>query len=284
MREMGSQGVTEVYRFTKLNDDGKTRSPKGRIILSFDRYRLPATVDVAWYKCKVELYIPNPKRCKNCQRLGHTAKRCSSPPSCANCGLPPHPENCTRSFCLNYNDQHSALDKQCPRFIHMREILKIKTVNYCSMGEARCKYREINPSGSQRISKSNTYAVVASQIVSNKPLTPTSSNEKPVLPSIKNYIAKPVPLPAKDNIEKIKTTAHIEKTKTTTHKPKSNNRNPPESPVLNSTQQSTSCNESNLSSLNEPSISNYSRVPTRGGSNIHRHLSTDYSAGLPMSF
>ncbi|KAL9887127.1 uncharacterized protein ACN427_012686 [Glossina fuscipes fuscipes] len=198
-------------------------------------------------------------RCKNCQRLGHTAKRCTSPPSCANC-LPPHTENCTRNFCLNCDDQHSALDKERPRFIQMREILKIKTENYCSMGEARRKYRETNPSGTKKIQKSNVYAAVASQIEPSKTSTATASNEKPVPPLTKNYIAKPVTSLAKDNIEKIKTTANIEKIKTTTHMPKSNNLDPPESPVLNSTQQITSCNESNLSCLNQPAISNYSRA------------------------
>ncbi|KAL9903662.1 uncharacterized protein ACN2A1_004383 isoform 1-T1 [Glossina fuscipes fuscipes] len=253
VREMGIQGVTEAYKLTKLNDDAKTRSPTGRIILTFDRYRLPRTVDVAWYKCKVELYIPNPMRCKNCQRLGHTAKRCTKAASCANCGHPPHTESCTRSFCINCNDQHSALDKQCPRFIQMREILKIKTENYCSVGEARRKYRERNPSVGQGIGKSNTYAAVASQIVHSKPLTQTLSNKKHVPPLTKNYIAKPVTSLAKDNIEKTKATANIEKIKTTTHMLKSNIPNSPESPALNFTQQITSGNESILSSINQPS-------------------------------
>ncbi|KAL9876462.1 uncharacterized protein ACN2A1_013137 [Glossina fuscipes fuscipes] len=272
VREMGNQGVTEIYKFTKLNDDGKTRSPTGRIILTFDRYRLPRTVDVAWYKCKVELYIPNPMRCKNCQRLGHTAKRCTNAASCANCGHLPHTESCTRSFCINCNDQHSELDKQCPLFVQMREILKIKTENYCSMGEAH------------GIGKSNTYAAVASQIEPSKTLTPTASNEKPVPPLTKNYIAKPVTSPAKDNIEKTKATANIEKIKTTTHMLKSNISNSPESPAVNFTQQITSVNESILSSFNQPSISNYSRAPTRCALNLPNHLSTDCSAGNNKSF
>ncbi|KAL9875237.1 uncharacterized protein ACN427_013453 [Glossina fuscipes fuscipes] len=257
---------------------------QGKIILTFDRYRLPRTVDVAWYKCKVELYIPNVMRCKNCQRLGHTAKRCTNAASCANCGHPPHAESCTRSFCINCNDQHSALDKQCPRFVQMREILKIKTENYCSMGEARRTYRERNPSVAHGIGKSNTYAAVASQIEPSKTLTPTVSNEKPVPPLTKNYIAKPVTSLAKDNTEKTKATANFEKIKTTTHMLKSNIPNSPESPVLNFTQQITSGNESILSSINQLSISNYSRAPTRCASNVPNHLSTDYSAGKNKSF
>ncbi|KAL9930472.1 uncharacterized protein ACN427_014918 [Glossina fuscipes fuscipes] len=207
-------------------------------------------------------------RCKNCQRLDHTAKRCTNAASCANCGHPPHTESCTRSFCINCNDQHSALDKQCPRFVQMREILKIKTENYCSMGEARRTYRERNPSVAHGIGKSNTCAAVASQNKPRKPLTATASNEKPVPPLTKDYIAKPVKLLAKDNIEKTKATANIEKIQTTTYMLKSNIPNSPESPALNFTQHITSGNEPILSSINQPSISNYSRVPTRCNSNL----------------
>ncbi|KAL9872522.1 uncharacterized protein ACN2A1_014572 [Glossina fuscipes fuscipes] len=207
-------------------------------------------------------------RCKNCQRLGHTAKRCTNAASCANCGHPPHTESCNRSFCINCNDQHSALDKQCPRFVQMREILKIKTENYCSMGETRRTYRERNPSVAHGIGKNNTYAAVASQIEPSKTLTATASNEKPVPPLTKNYIAKPVTSLAKESPalnftqhitsgnesilssinqpSKTKATANIEKIKTTTHLLKSNIPNSPESPAVNFTQQITSVNESIL--------------------------------------
>ncbi|KAL9900525.1 uncharacterized protein ACN427_007709 isoform 1-T1 [Glossina fuscipes fuscipes] len=166
----------------------------------------------------------------------------------------------------------------------MREILKIKIENYYSMGKARRKYWELNPSAAQGIGKSNTYAAVDLLIEPNEPLTATPSNEEPVLPSAKNCTAKPVPSPAKDNIEKTKATPNIEKIKTTTRILKSNKLNYPESPALNFTQQITSCNESNLLSLNQPSISNYSRAPTRCTSNVRNRLSADYSAGKNKVF
>ncbi|KAL9887407.1 uncharacterized protein ACN2A1_009553 [Glossina fuscipes fuscipes] len=177
---------------------------------------------------------------------------------------------------------------------------------------------------------------VASQIEPSKTLTATASNEKPVPPLIKNYIAKPVTSLAKDNIEKTKATANIEKIKTTTlmlksnipnspessalnfnqqitsgnesilssinqpsktkataniektkttiHMLKSNIPNSPESPAINFTQQITSGNEPILSSINQPSISNYSRAPTRCASNAPNHPNTDYSAGKNKTF
>ena len=73
-QEMKSQGVTSGYKLTKPSEDGNSRIPSGKIILIFDLYRLPSSVDVAWYKCKVDHYIPNPMRCRNFQRLGLTEK------------------------------------------------------------------------------------------------------------------------------------------------------------------------------------------------------------------
>ncbi|KAL9923766.1 uncharacterized protein ACN2A1_003314 isoform 1-T1 [Glossina fuscipes fuscipes] len=83
---------------------------------------------------------------------------------------------------------------------------------------------------------------------------------------------------------KTKATANIEKIKTTTHLLKSNIPNSPECPALNFTQHITSVNESILSSINQTSISNYSRAPTRCASNVPNHLNTDYSAGKQAKF
>lgn len=181
VEEMKIQGVTEVYKFTKLNEDMKTRSATGKMVLTFDLYRLPSIVDVAWYKCKVDHYIPNPMMCKNCQRLGHTNKRCKGEATCPQCSLPPHDkEKCTRTLCTNCSGDHSSTDKSCPRYIQMKEILKIKTKEYCSLGEARRKYKETNPI--LLTTTNNSYASIANESptkrkenINNQPTTPNTA-------------------------------------------------------------------------------------------------------------
>lgn len=175
VEEMKDQGVTEVYKFTKLNEDGKTRSPTGKMIITFNLYRLPQCVDVAWYKCKVEHYYPNPMRCINCQRLGHTKKRCRGETTCPECSLPPHESKCTRILCSNCSGRHSSADKNCPRYKQMQEILKIRTVNYCSIGEARRMYRENNP-----ITTTNdiTYANITTESPTKRKEAKNSTNEQ----------------------------------------------------------------------------------------------------------
>lgn len=142
--ELKPQGVTAAYKFTRPSENGPI--PTGRIVLTFDMLRLPSEVDVAWYKVKVSPYVPNPMRCKNCQKLGHTSKRCRSNATCFACNLPPHnPDLCSRTMCANCSGSHTADDKNCPKYQQLKEILKIKVTEYCSISEARRLYNSRNP-------------------------------------------------------------------------------------------------------------------------------------------
>ena len=143
--EMQSQGVTDVYKFTKTTPENNLRAT-GLVLFTFDRFRPPSTVDLGWHKVKIEEYFPNPMRCRKCQLLGHTTKRCTSSEACENCNLAPHqPENCTRTSCANCTESHPSSSKSCNEYIKAKEILKIKTIRKCSMADAKKIYKEINP-------------------------------------------------------------------------------------------------------------------------------------------
>ncbi|XP_036345013.1 uncharacterized protein LOC118754252 [Rhagoletis pomonella] len=151
-----SQGVVAVYKFTK--DRNGIKSPTGRIVLTFNLYKVPSVIDVAWYSLKVEEYFPTPMRCRNCQLLGHTLKRCNNNPTCETCNLPPHnPEKCQRLMCANCFGSHSASDKDCPQYLQQKQILKIKTQNKCDFKEARRLYKIQNPAS---INHKQTYSSV----------------------------------------------------------------------------------------------------------------------------
>lgn len=115
IEEMRDQGVTDVYKFKKIEKRDvagivkDVEVPSGLVLFTFDLFRPPTTLNVGWYKLKVEEYFPNPMRCKKCQLLGHTIKRCTRSETCVTCNLPPHPSgNCTRTLCANCvdNPQH----------------------------------------------------------------------------------------------------------------------------------------------------------------------------------
>lgn len=171
--ELKSQGVVGVYKYEKTIEGVK--SPSGVILLTFDLYNPPQSLEISWYKVKVREYFPNPMRCKNCQLLGHTKKRCKGSPSCVNCNLPPHAETeCTRTYCANCAEEHPASSNQCTKFIQQKEVLKIKTKRKCSMREALTIYNEqtknITPS-------STSYSTIAStnQIINSNS---TKANQK----------------------------------------------------------------------------------------------------------
>ncbi|XP_017463355.1 PREDICTED: uncharacterized protein LOC108356763 [Rhagoletis zephyria] len=235
--------------------DGKA-TPTGKMVLSFDLYHLPKTLDVAWYKVKVKPYFPNPMRCRNCQRLGHTKNRCSNAATCEGCNLPPHqPTTCTRDQCANCCDTHPSSDKNCPRFKQMKDVLQIKTIHKCSLGEAFKKYNLNNPPTD---TSKRTYAISVkeSETTSNNSIARKNdlktTNCKSTTPTT-DYLKRPASSP-KTNQEKIaKTTASSYKHQHTInsesnsnykgiHTENANPTNPSSSPLSNITQQLISNN------------------------------------------
>lgn len=157
INELSSQGVVDVYKYLK-QINGQS-SPSGVVLLTFDLYNLPESIDISWYKVKVREYIPNPMRCKKYQLLGHTKNRCQGTEACVNCNLPPHEKTeCTRTFCANCAEEHQSSSNKCIKFIQQKEILTIKTKRKCSMREAITIHKEQNKTN---ISLSSFSAITA---------------------------------------------------------------------------------------------------------------------------
>lgn len=87
--------------------------------------------------CTVHEHIPNPLKCRNCQKLGHTKNHCKRITLCAECALPPPHDNCDRKFCVNCNiDTHTSNDPKCPSFLKHKSVNKIKLTQRCTVREA----------------------------------------------------------------------------------------------------------------------------------------------------
>uniref|UniRef100_A0A034V434 Nucleic-acid-binding protein from mobile element jockey n=1 Tax=Bactrocera dorsalis TaxID=27457 RepID=A0A034V434_BACDO len=177
VKELSSQGVVAAYKFKKTFDGNL--HPSGVVLLTFNLYHLPSKIDIAWCKVLVRQYIPLPMRCKSCQLLGHTKNYCKRSPLCANCSLPPHsPSDCERTFCANCAQPHPSSSKECPKFLQSKEIIKIKTIDKCSMGEAIKKHKQqLNITNSP----SYSYAGIASSANTSKTniiITAATTNNK----------------------------------------------------------------------------------------------------------
>ena len=136
-QELSSQGVVEVKRFTSKRD-GKVIS-LNTYLLKFNGTSLPSSIRVGPYSIRVDLFIPNPTRCFSCQKFGHGKTQCRNKLVCFRCTEEGHEGfDCTNTVkCCNCGGAHMASSKQCPIFLHEKEITTLKTKNNITYPEAR---------------------------------------------------------------------------------------------------------------------------------------------------
>ena len=209
---LGSQGVVEVRRINSRVDGVLT--PTATLILTFKSHSLPETVKAGFIRIKVRPYIPNPLRCFNCQRFGHTSDRCKFDAACPRCGKDSHNDSqCNPPpSCVNCNESHSPRYKGCAVFKFELGIQKLKTLERLSYVEAKKKFISLNPIYSKSYAeKVNESSFSFSAVKSSSSVIPMSvssspaskphvySSSLPSAPSPKSQLSSlpssPVPLP-----------------------------------------------------------------------------------------
>ena len=142
-----TDNVIEAYQITRTSNGVTTKT--GTWILTFCTPICPKLVDVGFVKrIPVSVYIPKPMKCHNCQRFGHTKKRCKGKARCSQCGEAPHGSKCNRApFCPNCNQEgHTALSTECPKYSTIQKILKFQAENGGSFAHAReCLFPKDTP-------------------------------------------------------------------------------------------------------------------------------------------
>ena len=137
-KELSSQGVTNVARFILKKDNKEIKT--NTLFLTFDAHVPPEKIKIGYYIANVQLYIPNPLRCFQCQKFGHSKKWCKNQLTCWKCGSEGHDGgDCTSetTCCHNCKGDHFASSKSCPVWIQEKEIQRVKTEKSLSYGEAR---------------------------------------------------------------------------------------------------------------------------------------------------
>lgn len=131
------QNVTNVQRI-KLRRDNR-EIPTKHLILTFASSELPQTIETGYIKLPVRPYIPNPRRCFNCQRFGHGTQSCRGKLTCAKCGTQGHPsDGCTdEPHCANCDGSHAAYSRTCPNWRMEKDIIALKVRENISFREAR---------------------------------------------------------------------------------------------------------------------------------------------------
>ena len=140
---MEEQGVTDVCRIN-VHRDGVLK-PTNNFVFIFNTPELPTVVKIGFIQAKVDVYVPNPLRCYQCQVFGHHENKCGRQALCINCGMPEHCESgqCQRpAKCVNCSGDHPANSKECPQWEKEKKILKIKCEQNISFPEARKLYEQ----------------------------------------------------------------------------------------------------------------------------------------------
>ncbi|XP_067653374.1 uncharacterized protein [Haliotis asinina] len=161
LRELSGQHVTSVKRF--MRRDGDASIPTNTYLFTFSLADIPKSIKAGYFNIGVDVYVPNPLRCYNCQKFGHGSKFCNRPSACSRCGG--HHENtgCTAALnCVNCKGAHDASSKSCPSWIHEKDISTVKYQNNISFQEAKKVVASRSPPSPQ------TYAAVVSRTSSTR--------------------------------------------------------------------------------------------------------------------
>ena len=168
---LNTQGVTACKRF-KIKKDGNFIETN-TLLLTFNTTTLPKSLKIFYRIIPVEVYIPNPLRCFNCQRFGHHENGCPEAPGsvCEKCGMGEfdHPTNACKNEakCVNCHKNHQSKSNQCEIWKKEKEIMKIKVTQKITYLEAK-KIQENQPE--------ITFAKVV-QSLNTKPETKESSTQ-----------------------------------------------------------------------------------------------------------
>ena len=186
------QGVTACKRFTIKKDGNLIET--NTLLLTFNSISLPKSLKIFYRIIPVEVYIPNPLRCFNCQRFEHHENGCPEPPGsvCEKCGMSDfdHPTHACKNQpkCVNCHKNHLSKSNQCEILKKEKEIMKIKVTQKITYLEAK-KIQENQPE--------ITFAKVV-QSLNTKPETKETStqfNEKDSVIKANSKVITPTPKP-----------------------------------------------------------------------------------------
>ena len=143
------QGVIAVKRF-KIRK-GHDLVSTNTLLLTFNSVVPPKSLKIFYRIIPVEMYIPNPLRCFNCQRFGHHENNCPVDLGsiCERCGMgghDHHTNHCTNpAQCVNCGKDHLSRSSDCEVWKNEKEIMKLKVTKSLTYPEARKLYDQQQP-------------------------------------------------------------------------------------------------------------------------------------------
>ena len=173
----------ELEELDKMDEEEikKELQPQGiiavkRISIRYSLYDLtikgqtiPKRINIGYLKKETRPYIPNPQRCFQCQKFGHTKNSCKGKAVCAGCGEEGHNlDDCKNDRkCVNCQGDHVAISRDCPKRKIEKDIVTLKYTEKISFADARTR---LQPSFDP--SKDSYATVTQNPPQSSRPLPP----------------------------------------------------------------------------------------------------------------
>ena len=136
-----NQGVTAVKRFTVKK--GQDTINTNTLLLTYDSVVPPKSLKIFYQIIPVDLYIPNPLRCFNCQKFGHHEDKCpvDTGSVCERCGIGNHDHHTNHcknpTKCVNCGGAHLSRSNECETWKKEKEIMRLKITKNLTYLEAR---------------------------------------------------------------------------------------------------------------------------------------------------
>ena len=167
-----SQDVIAVKRF-KIQK-GHSQIETNTLLLTFKKIEVPKSLRIFYRFVPVDVYIPNPLRCYNCQRFGHHEMNCPEDIGsvCEKCGMGNHDHITSRckneTKCVNCGQNHLSKSTECEVWKKEKEIMKIKVTKNLTYLETRSLY-EHQPE--------TTFSKIVQSAQIAKPVTKSSATQ-----------------------------------------------------------------------------------------------------------
>ena len=138
-------------------------------VLTIKGQNIPKKNNIGYLKKETRPYIPNPQRCFQCQKFGHTKNSCKGKAVWAGSGEEGYNlDDCQNEpKCVNCQGDHVAISRDCPKWKIEKDIVTLKYTEKISFADAR---KRLQPSFDP--SKDSYATVTQTPPQSSRPLPP----------------------------------------------------------------------------------------------------------------
>ena len=115
-------------------------------VLTIKGQTIPKRINIWYLKKETRPYIPNPQRCFQCQKFGHTKNSCKGKAVCAGCGEEGHNlDDCQNEpKCVHCQGDHVAISRDCPKWVIEKDIVTLKYTEKISFAELANVYNRLS--------------------------------------------------------------------------------------------------------------------------------------------